>query len=194
MSIQSELAAKYAEVKARLWGTPTKELGFGYTTEKHTQLWHTRDVVVPIVIPIKDEAADRVQEIRELRARLRRQQKIIEAFNAGGVTCKVSVILKLVCDTYSMSRLDIMSDRRTANVVRPRQVIMYLSVMYSLRSLPVIGRKLGGKDHTTVLHGYRKIKGLRPSDRALDAELTQFERALGVLQEPSLPELPTVPA
>ena len=56
------------------------------------------------------------------------------------------------------SRSDILSERRTAAVVRPRQIAMYLSKLLTLRSLPEIGRRFGGRDHTTVLHAVRKIE------------------------------------
>ena len=65
-----------------------------------------------------------------------------------------------VCRHYRISRHDMISGRRTANIVFPRQVAYYLSKKLTLRSLPEIGRRFGGKDHTTVLHGIRKIEAL----------------------------------
>ena len=59
---------------------------------------------------------------------------------------------------YNVSRSDILSERRTAAVVQPRQIAMYLSKVLTLRSLPEIGRRFGGRDHTTVLHAVRKIE------------------------------------
>ena len=91
---------------------------------------------------------------------------------------KIEDIQKLVASHYSVSRADILSSRRTATVVKPRQVAMYLSKALTLRSLPEIGRRFGGRDHTTVLHAVRKIEGLSASDTALREELELLKRML----------------
>ena len=77
-----------------------------------------------------------------------------------------------------MSRADLLSSRRTANVVRPRQVAMYLAKTLTLRSLPEIGRRFGGRDHTTVLHAVRKIENLVNTDNALAEEIELLKRQL----------------
>ena len=77
-----------------------------------------------------------------------------------------------------MSRGDLLSSRRTANVVRPRQVAMYLAKTLTLRSLPEIGRRFGGRDHTTVLHAVRKIETLAGNDSALADEIETLKRLL----------------
>ena len=91
---------------------------------------------------------------------------------------KIEDIQKLVATHYNVSRADILSSRRTANVVRPRQIAMYLSKVLTLRSLPEIGRRFGGRDHTTVLHAVRKIEGLTGSDRMLQDEVELLKRML----------------
>jgi chromosomal replication initiator protein len=91
---------------------------------------------------------------------------------------KIEDIQKLVASHYSVSRSDILSARRTATVVKPRQVAMYLSKALTLRSLPEIGRRFGGRDHTTVLHAVRKIEGLSATDTALREELELLKRML----------------
>ena len=91
---------------------------------------------------------------------------------------KIEDIQKLVATHYNVSRADILSSRRTANVVRPRQIAMYLSKVLTLRSLPEIGRRFGGRDHTTVLHAVRKIEGLTGSDRVLLDEVELLKRML----------------
>ncbi len=91
---------------------------------------------------------------------------------------KIEDIQKLVATHYNVSRADILSSRRTANVVRPRQIAMYLSKVLTLRSLPEIGRRFGGRDHTTVLHAVRKIEGLTGSDRSLSDEVELLKRML----------------
>ena len=91
---------------------------------------------------------------------------------------KIEDIQKKVADHYRVSRADILSARRTAVVVRPRQVAMYLSKMLTLRSLPEIGRRFGGRDHTTVLHAVRKIEGLAAQESALSEDIELLKRML----------------
>jgi chromosomal replication initiator protein len=91
---------------------------------------------------------------------------------------KIEEIQRIVARQYNVSRSDLLSSRRTANVVRPRQVAMYLSKTMTLRSLPEIGRRFGGRDHTTVLHAVRKIEGLVNSDSALAEEIEILKRQL----------------
>jgi chromosomal replication initiator protein len=62
--------------------------------------------------------------------------------------------------------------------VRPRQVAMYLAKTLTLRSLPEIGRRFGGRDHTTVLHAVRKIENLVTTDTALAEEIELLKRQL----------------
>jgi len=91
---------------------------------------------------------------------------------------KIEDIQKLVATHFNVSRADILSSRRTANVVRPRQIAMYLSKTMTLRSLPEIGRRFGGRDHTTVLHAVRKIEGLVSKDTTLSEELELLRNML----------------
>jgi chromosomal replication initiator protein len=91
---------------------------------------------------------------------------------------KIDDIQKLVANHYNISRADILSSRRTANVVRPRQIAMYLSKVLTLRSLPEIGRRFGGRDHTTVLHAVRKIEDLSSKDRGLSEVIELLKRIL----------------
>ncbi|HRJ70020.1 MAG TPA: chromosomal replication initiator protein DnaA [Beijerinckiaceae bacterium] len=91
---------------------------------------------------------------------------------------KIEDIQRLVANHYSVSRADILSSRRTATVVRPRQIAMYLSKTLTLRSLPEIGRRFGGRDHTTVLHAVRKIDGLIGTDISLAGEIDHLRRML----------------
>ncbi|WP_229428550.1 chromosomal replication initiator protein DnaA [Microvirga pudoricolor] len=91
---------------------------------------------------------------------------------------KIEDIQKLVASRYNVSRSDILSERRTAAVVRPRQIAMYLSKVLTLRSLPEIGRRFGGRDHTTVLHAVRKIEKQIGEDNALNDEVELLKRML----------------
>ena len=91
---------------------------------------------------------------------------------------KIEDIQRVVARQYNVSRADLLSSRRTANVVRPRQIAMYLAKTLTLRSLPEIGRRFGGRDHTTVLHAVRKIENLVGNDTALAEEIELLKRLL----------------
>lgn len=91
---------------------------------------------------------------------------------------KIEDIQKLVATRYNVSRADILSERRTAAVVKPRQIAMYLSKALTPRSLPEIGRRFGGRDHTTVLHAVRKIEKAIAEDRLLHDEVDLLKRML----------------
>ncbi len=91
---------------------------------------------------------------------------------------KIEDIQRIVARHYNVSRGDLLSARRTANVVRPRQVAMYLAKTLTLRSLPEIGRRFGGRDHTTVLHAMRKIENLVGNDSMLAEEIEVLKRQL----------------
>ena len=79
---------------------------------------------------------------------------------------------------YNVSRTELLSNRRTRAIVRPRQIAMYLAKMLTLRSLPEIGRRFGGRDHTTVLHAVKKIEGLSDTDEKLAREIELLERLI----------------
>lgn len=70
----------------------------------------------------------------------------------------LDLITKVVCEYYNISKDDILSKRRTKNIAYPRQICMYLSRELTDNSLPTIGEYYGGRDHSTVIHGYDKIK------------------------------------
>jgi chromosomal replication initiator protein len=91
---------------------------------------------------------------------------------------KIEDIQKRVATHYNVSRADLLSSRRTAAVVMPRQIAMYLAKSLTLRSLPEIGRRFGGRDHTTVLHAVRKIDNLCNNDASLREEIDLLKRML----------------
>jgi len=91
---------------------------------------------------------------------------------------RIEDIQRVVARQYNVSRADLLSSRRTANVVRPRQVAMYLAKILTLRSLPEIGRRFGGRDHTTVLHAVRKIETLAGNDSSFAEEIESLKRQL----------------
>ena len=97
-----------------------------------------------------------------------------------GVERRVTIeeIQKLVSQHFELKPLDLVSARRSRAVARPRQIAMYLSKRLTTRSLPEIGRKFGGRDHSTVIHAVRKIEELRDTDRDIDGAVRVLMREL----------------
>lgn len=91
----------------------------------------------------------------------------------------IDQIQKLVCEHFELKPLDLLSARRARAVARPRQIAMYLSKRLTTRSLPEIGRKFGGRDHSTVIHAVRRIEELRDSDREVDQAVHMLLGQLG---------------
>ena len=91
---------------------------------------------------------------------------------------RIEDIQRIVARHFNVSKADLLSSRRTRTIVRPRQIAMYLAKMLTPRSLPEIGRRFGGRDHTTVLHAVRKIEELIAGDKALADEIEMLKRIL----------------
>ena len=91
---------------------------------------------------------------------------------------KIDDILKVVGRHYNVSKNDLLSPRRARNVVVPRQIGMYLAKKLTSRSLPEIGRRFGGRDHSTVLHAVRKIDDMMRADEKLAKDLAQLIRLI----------------
>ena len=90
----------------------------------------------------------------------------------------IDEIQKRVAEHYTIKVADMHSARRSRSVARPRQVAMYLAKQLTARSLPEIGRKFGGRDHTTVMHAVRKIEELCDSDHAFAEDVLLLRRML----------------
>jgi chromosomal replication initiator protein len=90
----------------------------------------------------------------------------------------IDEIQKKVAEHFNIKMAEMTSARRARIVARPRQVAMYLAKQLTPRSLPEIGRKFGGRDHTTVMHAVRKIEELTAADRALGEDVELLRRML----------------
>jgi chromosomal replication initiator protein len=90
----------------------------------------------------------------------------------------VDMIQKAVAEHYSLKQADLISERRARAVARPRQVAMWLAKQITTRSLPDIGRRFGGRDHTTVLHAVRRIESLKGEDAAIARDIDVLLRKL----------------
>lgn len=91
---------------------------------------------------------------------------------------RIEDIQRVVARHYNVSKTELLSNRRTRTIVKPRQVAMYLAKVMTPRSLPEIGRRFGGRDHTTVLHAVRKIEDLSGGDTTLAQELELLRRLI----------------
>lgn len=98
----------------------------------------------------------------------------------GGPERRITVdeIQKTVAEHFSLKQADLLSERRTRSVARPRQMAMYLCKQHTTRSYPDIGRRFGGRDHTTVLHGVRKIEELMAQDDQIARDVEALTRKL----------------
>jgi chromosomal replication initiator protein len=109
---------------------------------------------------------------------LERIDELLGHLNRGGEPKPVRIedIQKIVARHYNVSRTELLSNRRTRTIVKPRQVAMYLAKTLTPRSLPEIGRRFGGRDHTTVLHAIRKIEQEFGTDQTLAQQIELLKR------------------
>ena len=106
------------------------------------------------------------------------QEVLHDLLRAHDRRVTIDEIQKRVAEHYNIRLADMHSARRARAVARPRQVAMYLCKQLTPRSLPEIGRKFGGRDHTTVMHAVRKIEELRSTDRTLAEDIELLRRML----------------
>ena len=106
------------------------------------------------------------------------QEVLKDLIRASQRRITIDDIQRKVADYYNLRLSDLLSARRSRTIARPRQVAMYLSKILTTRSLPEIGRKFGGRDHTTVIHAVKRIEGLRDSDSAIQEEVDLLTRSL----------------
>ena len=126
------------------------------------------------------EAAEAVERTAEkLRRRAELEAEAAEAANAARADAEIrsmaiipiGAILGACAVFYGVPISSLFAEHRSKDVVKTRQIAMYLAKELTPRSLPDIGRRIGGRDHTTVLHGVRKIAALIKSDPGLAAEV-----------------------
>ncbi|MDA0262298.1 MAG: chromosomal replication initiator protein DnaA, partial [Proteobacteria bacterium] len=104
------------------------------------------------------------------------QDVLRDLLRANDRRITIEDIQKRVAEHYNIRLADMHSPRRARSVARPRQVAMYLAKQLTTRSLPEIGRKFGGRDHTTVMHAVRKIDELRAADAGLSEDIDLLKR------------------
>ncbi|MFM8679546.1 MAG: chromosomal replication initiator protein DnaA [Alphaproteobacteria bacterium] len=193
----SDLEGVEERVKSRLgWGLvadihpTTYELRLGILQAKAERA----GVAVPLKV-LEFLAHKITQNIRELEGALNRitahatligrpitidssQEVLHDLIRANDRRVTIEEIQKRVAEHFAIRLADMHSPRRARAVARPRQVAMYLSKQLTSRSLPEIGRKFGGRDHTTVMHAVRKIEELRASDHGFAEDIDLLRRML----------------
>ena len=106
------------------------------------------------------------------------QDCLADVLRASERKITVEEIQRKVSDHYNIRLSDMIGPKRLRSYARPRQVAMYLCKQLTSRSLPEIGRRFGGRDHTTVMHGVKRIEELKQSDGQIAEDLELLRRAL----------------
>ncbi|MCR9149150.1 MAG: chromosomal replication initiator protein DnaA [Rhodobacteraceae bacterium] len=106
------------------------------------------------------------------------QDCLADILRASDRKVTVEEIQRRVSEHYNIRLSDMIGPKRLRAIARPRQIAMYLAKQMTTRSLPEIGRRFGGRDHTTIMHGIRKIEELRSTDSQLAEDLELLRRLL----------------
>jgi len=171
--IERKFISEYSRVRSRLWAPPAHIRPNPPMPEPEIR----SEPVLEIVCATPDPEPIIAQPKEALPAETR-------------LTCRF--IFEHVAAFYRITMVDLLSSRRQARIVGPRHVAMYLARHMTTRSLPEVGRLLGGKDHTTVLHGVGRITERLPDEPALAADVTELTRRIAA-GEPVLVQPPPEP-
>ncbi|TJZ92351.1 chromosomal replication initiator protein DnaA [Paracoccus gahaiensis] len=106
------------------------------------------------------------------------QECLADILRTNDRKINIDDIQRKVAEHFNIRLADMMGPKRARNVARPRQIAMYLSKQLTSRSLPEIGRRFGGRDHTTIMHGVRKIEELLVEDSAMVEDIAVLKRML----------------
>ena len=193
----SDLTGLDERLRSRLaWGLvadiqpSTYDLRLGIVESKCKQL--QADIPAPV---LEFLALKVTSNIRELEGALNRivahadvsknpitlestQEVLQDLLRSNDRRITIDEIQRKVAEHYNIRLADMHSARRARQVARPRQVAMYLAKQLTARSLPEIGRKFGGRDHTTVMHAVRKVEELSNDDATFAQDVDLLRRAL----------------
>ena len=106
------------------------------------------------------------------------QECLADILRANDRKVSIEEIQRKVAEHYNIRLSDMIGPKRLRNIARPRQVAMYLAKVLTPRSYPEIGRKFGGRDHSTVIHAVRLIEELRTRDADMDGDVRSLLRQL----------------
>lgn len=145
--------------------------------------------VVPMerVRVIEPEPTPQPEEIPDFLAIRKREDWIDLTTKAALRPATARVILSCVRRRTCVSHLDITSKRRTAGIAKARMIACWIMRHHTPMSLPQIGKKLGGRDHTTVLHAVNRVEAIRAEDASykafVDGIVADVEREMSALQD-----------
>ena len=106
------------------------------------------------------------------------QEVLHDLLKSNNKKITIEEIQKKVAEHFNIRLADMHSPRRSRSVARPRQIAMYLAKSITSRSLPEIGRKFGGRDHTTVMHAVKKIEELKQEDNNFNDDIELLKRLI----------------
>ncbi|MEM8959464.1 MAG: chromosomal replication initiator protein DnaA [Pseudomonadota bacterium] len=106
------------------------------------------------------------------------QDCLSDVLRASERKITIEEIQRQVSEHYNIRLSELIGPTRVRTIARPRQVAMYLCKQLTTRSLPEIGRRFGGRDHTTIMHGVRKIESLRQQDNQIAEDIELLRRTL----------------
>ncbi len=106
------------------------------------------------------------------------QDCLADILRASERKITVEEIQRKVSEHYNIRLSDMIGPKRLRTYARPRQIAMYLAKQMTSRSLPEIGRRFGGRDHTTVMHGVKRVEELKVQDGQIAEDLEMLRRAL----------------
>ena len=106
------------------------------------------------------------------------QDCLADILRASDRKVTIEEIQRRVAEHYNVRLSDLIGPKRVRTIARPRQIAMYLAKHMTPRSLPEIGRRFGGRDHTTIMHGVRKIEEIMATDSQLCDDLQLLRRQL----------------
>ena len=181
-------------------------LGWGLVADIHPTTYELRlgilqskaeRLEVPIPAKVLEFLAHKIaSNVRELEGALNRivahctlvmgraitlettQDVLHDLLKANDRRITIEEIQRKVASHFNIRITDMHSARRSRSIARPRQIAMYLAKQLTQRSLPEIGRKFGGRDHTTVMHAVKKVDELRAADRHFDEDVDMLRRML----------------
>jgi len=193
----SDLEGMEERMKSRLgWGLvadihpTTYELRLGILQAKAEKIKH--DIPVKVLEFLAHKITSNVRELEGALNRIAAhvtlvgrpvtlettQEVLHDLLRANDRRVTIEEIQKRVAEHFNIKVSDMHSARRSRAVARPRQVAMYLAKQLTPRSLPEIGRKFGGRDHTTVMHAVRKVEELRAADPSFAEDIELLRRML----------------
>ena len=193
----SDLEGMEERMKSRLgWGLvadihpTTYELRLGILQSKAEKISH--DIPVKVLEFLAHKITSNVRELEGALNRIAAhvtlvgrpatlettQEVLHDLLRANDRRVTIEEIQKRVAEHFNIKVSDMHSARRSRAVARPRQVAMYLAKQLTPRSLPEIGRKFGGRDHTTVMHAVRKVEELRAADASFAEDIELLRRML----------------